>query len=208
MTTRFQFEGKKIDFSKGLVPAVVQDLHSAAILMVGYMNEEALASTCETRRVVFYSRSKERLWTKGETSGNFLEVKDIYTDCDQDALVIVAEPKGPTCHIGTSSCFGETPPCGEFGFLSKLDSVIRSRRQDMGTSNSYTATLFKEGIDRLAQKVGEEGVEVVIAAKNDDKEKLLSESADLLFHLMVLLQGKGASLGEVITVLENRNSKR
>ncbi len=202
----FQLDDRPIDFSKGLVPAIVQDWRTGGVLMVGYMNEEALAETCKDRQVVFYSRSKQRLWRKGETSGNFLEVQDIRTDCDRDALLILATPKGPTCHTGAISCFGEELIRGDFSFLASLDCTIESRRSE-DAQRSYTAALFREGIDRLAQKVGEEGIEVVIAAKNSDKERLIDECADLLFHLMVLLRGKGSSLAEVVSVLEQRARK-
>jgi phosphoribosyl-ATP pyrophosphohydrolase/phosphoribosyl-AMP cyclohydrolase len=193
------------DFNKypdGLMPVIVQDANSDTVLMLGFMNEEALARTREENKVTFYSRSKQRLWTKGETSGNFLWVKEILSDCDNDTLLIKAEPVGPVCHTGTDTCFGEAN-----GFsLRKLESIIATRRNSPSGS-SYTSSLFASGLNRIAQKVGEEAVELVIASKDDDREKFLGEAADLLFHYMILLQEKGFELKDVVGELGKRNRK-
>jgi phosphoribosyl-ATP pyrophosphohydrolase/phosphoribosyl-AMP cyclohydrolase len=198
------------DFSKdnGLLPAVVQHCDTGRVLMVGYMNEEAYMTTISTGRVTFFSRSKGRLWTKGESSGNWLTVKSMALDCDSDAVLIQALPAGPTCHTGQESCFdhaenGEKRPILG-AFLSKLTHTIRERRTS-GGSGSYTAELFNSGLDRIVQKVGEEGVEVVIAGKNDDTDKLIDESADLVFHLMVLLEARGVTLRDVEQRLQARS---
>jgi len=176
--------------------------------MVGYMNEEAYSTTVSTGRVTFFSRSKGRLWTKGESSGNWLTVKSIALDCDSDAVLIQAFPAGPTCHTGQESCFDQAEKADKkpvFGaFLSELTNTIRARRTS-GESASYTAELFSSGLDRIVQKVGEEGVEVVIAGKNGDTDKLLDESADLVFHLMVLLEARGLSLRDVEQRLQTRS---
>lgn len=194
------------DFSKcdGLLPAVVQDANSGEVLMLGYMNEESLQRTIETKRVTFFSRSRQSLWTKGESSGNFLTLTDISVDCDQDAILVRAVPSGPTCHEGTVSCFRDALPT-TFSILGELEGVIRQRRESL-SDGSYTASLFKAGIDRLAQKVGEEAIEVVIEAKNGDTKRLLNESADLLFHLMALWEAQGVSLAEVCDTLQARAS--
>ena len=194
------------DFSKcdGLLPAVVQDAQSGEVLMLGYMNEESFQRTIETKRVTFFSRLRRSLWTKGESSGNFLTLTDISVDCDQDAILVRAIPSGPTCHEGTQSCFRDATPTA-WSILSTLEGVIRQRRESL-SDDSYTASLFQGGIDRLAQKVGEEAIEVVIEAKNGDKERLLNESADLLFHLMALWEAQGGSLGEVCDTLRARAS--
>lgn len=195
------------DFSKcgGLLPAVVQDSQTGAVLMVGYMDERAFELTKEKGLVTFFSRSRQELWTKGDTSGNFLKLVDLSVDCDRDAILVQAEPSGPTCHEGTESCFadGYTPT---LSILSKLQKVIRERKES-DSKASYTASLFEAGIDKIAQKVGEEGIEVVIEAKNNNLDRLLNESADLLFHLMVLWEAKGVSLAEVSKVLEERAKK-
>jgi phosphoribosyl-ATP pyrophosphohydrolase/phosphoribosyl-AMP cyclohydrolase len=195
------------DFSKcdGLLPAVVQDATSGEVLMVGYMNEESFQRTLETKQVTFFSRSRQSLWTKGESSGNLLALTDISVDCDQDAILVSAIPSGPTCHEGTQSCFRDAVPT-TWSVLSELEGVIRQRRESL-SDDSYTASLFKAGIDRLAQKVGEEAIEVVIEAKNGDKERLVSESADLLFHLLALWEAQGVSLGAVCDTLRGRASK-
>jgi phosphoribosyl-ATP pyrophosphohydrolase/phosphoribosyl-AMP cyclohydrolase len=198
------------DFSKdkGLLPAVIQHCDTGRVLMVGYMNEEAYTTTVSTGQVTFFSRSKGRLWTKGESSGNWLTVKSIALDCDSDAVLIQALPAGPTCHTGQESCFdhaenGEKRPI--FGaFLNELTKTIRERHT-RGGSGSYTAELFNSGLDRIVQKVGEEGVEVVIAGKNGDTDKLIDESADLVFHLMVLLEARGVTLGDVEQRLRSRS---
>lgn len=194
-----------IDFSKhtnGLVPAIVQDAQTKSVLMLGYMNADAVAKTEATQQVTFYSRSKNRLWTKGEESGNVSELVSIKADCDLDALLVKARPKGPTCHTGSDTCWNEenTP---SYGFLSDLEATITDRKNNP-TDKSYVASLFAKGINKIAQKVGEEAVETVIEAKDNDKGLFLSESADLLFHLLILLQAKGFSLQDVVDVLENR----
>ena len=193
----------KIDFSKGdgLVPVIIQEADTLQVLMLGYMNEEAFNQTKNTNKVTFFSRSKNRLWIKGETSGNFLNVKDIQLDCDQDALLIKAKPKGPTCHKGTSSCFGEETAKG---FLYDLEQTIHQRIDD-NDPDSYTNKLFLRGINKVAQKVGEEAVEVVIEAKDENDDLFLNESADLLYHLLILLKAKGKRLKDVEEVLERRN---
>jgi phosphoribosyl-ATP pyrophosphohydrolase/phosphoribosyl-AMP cyclohydrolase len=193
--------------SDGLVPAVIQDADSGTVLMVGYMNEESLAKTRETGKVTFFSRSREKLWTKGETSGNFLNFVSAKIDCDGDALLVQARPQGPVCHLGTRTCFGEDKPNTTDGlaFLNELTSVIAGRFESPDESVSYVAKLIKAGADRMAQKVGEEAVETVIASKNSDLATLENEAADLLFHLMVLLRSKGSSLREITRVLEGRH---
>ncbi|MDH3652293.1 MAG: bifunctional phosphoribosyl-AMP cyclohydrolase/phosphoribosyl-ATP diphosphatase HisIE [Saprospiraceae bacterium] len=194
----------KIDFDKsqGLVPAIVQHAKSGLVLMLGYMNEEAVQKTLDTNKVTFFSRSKNRLWTKGETSGHFLNLHDIRLDCDADALLVQAIPIGPTCHTGTSSCFGEE----KFGlsFMDHLEETIRDRHQNP-SRGSYTSSLFEKGLDKIAQKVGEEAVETVIEAKNQDQERFLGETADLLYHLLVLLRAKNVGLQDVLGVLKSRH---
>ena len=192
-----------LDWKKGdgLLPAIVQDAKSGRVLMLGYMNQESLKRTLKTGRVTFFSRSRNKLWVKGETSGNGLKLRGISRDCDRDALLVLAEPKGPTCHTGAVSCFdhGET----DFGFFALLEEIIESRRRDK-PKGSYTASLFAAGVDRIAQKVGEEGVEVALAARGP-KAKLHDEAADLLSHLAVLMRAKGSSLSEVAKELARRN---
>jgi phosphoribosyl-ATP pyrophosphohydrolase/phosphoribosyl-AMP cyclohydrolase len=194
----------QIDFQKGegLVPAIVQDFDTREVLMLGYMNNEALQKTTASNRVTFYSRSKQRLWTKGEESGNYLEVKSIELDCDQDSLLIQAIPVGPTCHKGTTTCWGERTNTS-FGVLRDLESTIKDRK-DNPDEHSYVSSLFKSGINKVAQKVGEEAVEVVIEAKDNDENLFLNESADLLFHYLILLQAKGYRLEDVMRVLKER----
>ena len=192
------------DFSKYtdlLVPAIIQDEETGRVLMLGYMNEKALQLTEETGKVTFYSRSKQRIWTKGESSGNFLYLKEIRMDCDADCLLIKARPAGPVCHSGSDTCFNETNPAFN---LAKLESIIKDRK-DQPAEQSYTASLFAKGINKIAQKVGEEAVELVIESKDDNKEKFLGEAADLLFHYLVLLQVKGSNLDEVIKTLAVRH---
>lgn len=194
-----------IDYSKyadGLVPAIVQDDRTGKVLMLGFMNEESLQKTVDTGRVTFYSRSKRRLWTKGEESGNFLELKSITPDCDQDTLLVKAIPHGPVCHTGADTCFNETNKSTDF--IYQLEAVIAGRQQNP-VEGSYVSGLFKKGINKVAQKVGEEAVELVIEAKDNDKEKFLGEAADLLFHYLILLKAKGFSLSEVADVLEARH---
>jgi len=194
----------KPDFSKyadRLVPAIVQDAVSGKVLMLGFMNEEAFDKTSAEDKVTFFSRSKQRLWTKGETSSNFLLVKEIITDCDNDTLLIKASPTGPVCHTGADTCFNEDN--SSFS-LEKLESVI-SNRKDNPTDSSYTSSLFAKGINKIAQKVGEEAVELVIESKDDNKDKFLSEAADLLYHYLVLLQAKNYKLNDVVTVLAERH---
>ncbi len=196
-----------LDFKKmeGLIPVVVQDDLSGKVLMLGYMNEEALAKTQESGRVTFFSRSKNRLWTKGETSGNFLEVISIQEDCDGDAILVKAKPLGPVCHTGAHTCFQESNT-SQTGFIDQLRVIIKDRKANPA-EGSYTASLFAKGIKKLAQKVGEEAVELVIEAKDDHKELFLGEAADLLFHYLVLLEAKGYELDEVVQVLKQRHTK-
>jgi len=197
----------KVDFQKnadGLVPAIVQDANTKTVLMLGYMDEAALEKTQATKKVTFFSRSKQRLWTKGEESGNFLELLDIKVDCDKDTLLVLANPKGPTCHTGTDTCWGESNTTS-FGFLSQLEEIIAVRKENKEDEKSYVASLFRKGINKIAQKVGEEAVETVIEAKDNNDELFLNESADLLFHYLILLQAKGFRLKEVEEVLLHRH---
>ena len=197
----------KIDFNKnndGLVPAIIQDAETKNVLMLGYMNQEAYEKTIETNKVTFYSRSKSRLWTKGEESGNFLHLVDIKNDCDEDTLLISVNPQGPTCHKGSDTCWNEDND-QSFGFLSELESIIKSRKENQQDENSYVASLFRKGINKVAQKVGEEAVEVVIEAKDDNEGLFLNESADLLFHYLILLQAKGYTLNDIVGVLKSRH---
>ncbi len=200
------FGPAKLDWAKGdgLLPVVVQDARSMRVLMLGYVNEEALAVTQKGGFVTFYSRSKQRLWQKGETSGHVLRVKEIKTDCDNDAILIMAEPEGPTCHLGTKSCFGDEDVPG-LPTLAELAATIRERRKNPQTG-SYTAKLFEEGISRIAQKVGEEGVEVALAAASG--KNLAEESADLLYHLFVLLEAADLDWLDVMRVLHERARAR
>ena len=196
--------GRKPDFSKytdGLIPAIIQDAVSNKVLMLGFMNEDALNKTNAEGKVTFFSRSKQRLWTKGETSNNFLLVKEIISDCDNDTLLIKANPTGPVCHTGADTCFGETN--SSFS-LEKLESIIADRKNNP-TESSYTTSLFAKGINKIAQKVGEEAVELVIESKDDNKEKFLNEAADLLYHYLVLIQAKNYKLEEVVNVLAKRH---
>jgi len=192
------------DFSKyadRLMPVIVQDSISSRVLMLGFMNEEAFAKTNADGKVTFFSRSKQRLWTKGETSNNFLLVKEIIADCDNDTLLIKASPTGPVCHTGADTCFNETN--SSFS-LEKLENIITDRKNNP-TPSSYTASLFSKGINKIAQKVGEEAVELVIESKDDNKEKFLSEAADLLYHYLVLLKAKNYKLEDVVDVLAQRH---
>ncbi len=192
-----------IDFKKGdgLVPVIIQDCNTLQILMLGYINEEAFAKTKQEGKVTFFSRSKNRLWTKGEESGNFLFVKEILTDCDNDTILIKAEPLGPTCHTGSTSCFKEETAKG---FMYELQSVI-SKRIDSNDENSYTNKLFQKGINKVAQKVGEEAVELVIEAKDNNDELFKGEAADLLYHLLILLKAKGMRLEDIEATLKSRS---
>lgn len=194
-----------IDFEKsgGLVPAIIQDDQTLKVLMLGYMNEEALKATKETGKVTFFSRSKNRLWTKGEESGNFLNLVSISSDCDNDTLLIKVKPVGPVCHTGTDTCWGETND-GDFEFLNFLQKFIQVRFKEM-PEGSYTTSLFKKGINRMAQKVGEEAVETVIEATNGTEEGFLYEASDLVFHLIVLLTSKGYSLDDLGRELKKRH---
>ncbi len=191
------------DKMDNLLPAIVQDALSGKVLMQGYMDQDALAKTLETGKVTFFSRSKQRLWTKGETSGNTLDLVSVACDCDQDSLLVLANPNGPTCHTGVESCWfdGNTPA---FTFLADLERVLAARK-DADPQSSYTASLYNKGIKRIAQKVGEEGVETALAATVHDKEELKNEAADLLYHLTVLLQASDMSLNDALNVLRERH---
>lgn len=192
------------DKGGGLLPAIVQHWQSGAVLMLGYMSREALLQTRQSGKVTFFSRSKQRLWTKGETSANFLLLKSLHADCDHDAILVQAEPQGPTCHLGTASCFGDDAMPG-LEFLGALDALI-ARRERERPADSYTTKLFSAGVRRIAQKVGEEGVETALAAVVEDDEALLGESADLLFHLLVLLRARGKSLADLTATLAARHA--
>jgi len=195
-----------IDFNKnsdGLVPAIIQDATSKNVLMLGYMNQEAFEKTQETKKVTFFSRTKNRLWTKGEESGNYLELVNLKLDCDNDTLLILVNPIGPTCHKGSDTCWNDSNP-ESYGFISKLEDTITNRIENADASKSYVASLFKKGINKVAQKVGEEAVEVVIEAKDNNDDLFLNESADLLFHYLMLLQAKGFKLNDVVEVLKER----
>ncbi len=195
----------RIDFTKtnGLIPVIIQDNETKTVLMLGYMNQEALDMTLETQKVTFFSRSKNRLWTKGEESGNFLNLVSIKNDCDSDTLLIQVNPVGPTCHTGSDTCWQEENN-SSFSFLSKLENTIQERKEKATSEKSYVASLFEKGINKIAQKVGEEAVEVVIEAKDNNDDLFLSESADLLFHYLILLQAKGFKLNDVVEVLKSR----
>lgn len=196
------------DFSKetnGLLPAVIQDAYTLKVLMLGYMNQEALDKTLESGKVTFFSRSKNRLWTKGEESGHFLNLTEIRVDCDNDTILVKASPVGPTCHTGDDTCWEETND-SKTAFIDYLKAVIKDRKENPADT-SYTASLFKKGINKVAQKVGEEAVEIVIEAKDDNKDLFLGEAADLLFHYLVLLEAKDINLNEVLDVLIARHKK-
>ena len=196
------------DKNGGMMPAIVQDARSGQVLMVAYMNREALRTTLTTKRATFFSRSKNRLWTKGESSGHWLNVVEVATDCDKDTLLVLAHPQGPTCHLETQSCFGDEVATDAAGlsFLMRLESVIAQRISDR-PEGSYTARLWSEGPTRIAQKVGEEGVEVALAAVTQDDERLVGESADLLYHLALLLKSRNLSLTTVVRELEQRHQR-
>ncbi len=210
MESQFEFNNTKlvVDFDKnnGLIPAIIQDAKTKNVLMMGYMNRESLQKTLETNLVTFYSRSRKTFWTKGETSGNYLHLVDIQSDCDNDTLLVQAHPDGPVCHLGTDTCWGSenTLQCG---FLTQLEAIITDRISHPSEA-SYTSRLVRKGINRVAQKVGEEAVEVVIEAKDNDDNLFLNESADLLYHYLILLQAKGHKLKDVIEILSSRNKKK
>lgn len=198
----------EVNFSKspdGLVPAIVQDAITRKVLMLGYMDREALDKTLASKKVTFFSRSKNRLWTKGEESGNFLHLVSAAVDCDQDTILIKANPAGPVCHTGSDTCWNEANE-DDGHFLNRLERVIRDRKENP-TEKSYTASLFAKGINKVAQKVGEEAVELVIEAKDDDRDLFLGEAADLLFHYLILLQAKGFTLDDVTSILKERHKK-
>lgn len=195
-----------IDFSKytdGLVPAIIQDNETRNVLMLGFMNQEAFDKTIATNKVTFFSRTKNRLWTKGEESGNFLNLVSYAVDCDNDTLLLKVNPVGPTCHTGSDTCWNEQNN-QSFGFLTTLENTIKERKENASAEKSYVASLFEKGINKIAQKVGEEAVEVVIEAKDNNANLFLNESADLLFHYLILLQAKGFQLEDVVSVLKGR----
>lgn len=204
ITTNFSADPSQLDFAKGdgLLPVIVQDASTRTVLMLGYMNEAALQKSLAEGRVTFYSRSKNRLWTKGETSNNFLDIVAIHMDCDKDTLLVQARPHGPVCHTGDATCFGSENK--GIHFLKHLQNTIQDRH-DNPNGSSYTASLFAKGINKVAQKVGEEAVELVIEAKDENEELFLGEAADLMYHYLVLLRAKGYGLEEVIEVLEQRH---
>ena len=195
----------KLDFDKqnGLIPAIVQDYRTNKVLMLGFMNEAAYKKTLDTKMATFFSRSRNELWTKGETSGNYLHVKEIMADCDQDTVLIKAEPTGPVCHTGKDTCFSEENTTG-IAFIQYLADIIKDRKANPSQA-SYTSSLFEKGINKIAQKVGEEAVELVIESKDSHRELFLNEAADLLFHYLVLLEAKGIDILEVMEVLESRH---
>ena len=190
--------------SEGLIPAIIQDSTTKTVLMLGYMNAEAVSKTLKTNKVTFFSRSKQRLWTKGEESGNFLSLDSLKNDCDNDTLLIQATPHGPTCHKGTDNCWSESN-VESFGFISTLETIITDRKENASSETSYVSELFEKGLNKIAQKVGEEAVEVVIEAKDDNDDLFLNESADLLFHYLILLQAKGFKFENVVDVLKSRH---
>ena len=196
-----------IDFSKyadGLVPAIIQDQVTNKVLMLGFMNQEAVDATLSQQKVTFFSRTKNRLWTKGEESGHFLSLVSMQLDCDQDTLLVKVNPNGPVCHTGTDTCWGETNHSSSLEFLSSLEAVIANRKT-AAPESSYVASLFQKGINKIAQKVGEEAVETVIEAKDNNDELFIGEAADLLFHYLILLQAKGFSLSDITKELEKRH---
>jgi phosphoribosyl-ATP pyrophosphohydrolase/phosphoribosyl-AMP cyclohydrolase len=198
-----------IDFTKsndGLIPAIIQDSETKKVLMLGYMNLDAYEKTLLINKVTFFSRSKNRLWTKGEESGHYLNVLEMKIDCDNDTLLVQVQPEGPTCHKGFDTCWQESNT-ENYGFLSKLESTIKSRRESSLSDKSYVASLFELGINKIAQKVGEEAVEVIIEAKDNNDKLFLEESADLLFHYLILIQAKGFQLQDVVSVLKGRDKK-
>lgn len=207
MSSNFSFPVNSVVYdANGLVPAIVQDAETMRVLMLGYMNEESLSRTLQTGKATFYSRSRQKIWVKGESSGNVLDVKAIHLDCDADTILIQTVPAGPTCHTGEVSCFfkPEMTPQAKGAFLFQLEELLKERKEKL-PEGSYTTHLFRRGLDKIAQKVGEEAVETVIASKNDDQKEFLYESSDLLFHLMVLLTERGNSLSELVAELESRH---
>lgn len=196
----------KIDFEKqgGLVPAIIQDAETCQVLMLGYMNQEAVVKTLKTKKVTFWSRSRNCLWTKGETSGNYLHLVDLKVDCDSDTLLVRAIPDGPTCHKGTDTCWGETNSRNPLLFLTELQDFINRRKEEM-PEGSYTTSLFKDGVNRMAQKMGEEALETVIEATNGSPEKLVYEASDMIYHLIVLLTSKGLRIEDVAAELQKRH---
>lgn len=196
---------RTVNFTKGLIPAIIQDSLTGNVLMQGYMNEEALEKTVSSGKVTFYSRSKDRLWVKGETSGDFLQYQSHLVDCDGDSILIQAEPAGSVCHLGDDTCW-QQPNSGKVAFIRQLTEIIKDRKSK-SPEESYTSSLFAKGINKIAQKVGEEAVELVIEAKDDNKSLFLGEAADLLFHYLVLLEAKNIELDEVLDVLINRHKK-
>ncbi len=197
---------ENIDFEKlnGLVPAIIQDAKTKNVLMLGFMNEEAYRKTIETGRVTFWSRSRNALWTKGETSGNYLQLVELKNDCDNDTLLVKVIPHGPTCHTGTDTCWGEDNTAYPTAFLSELQDFIEKRHEEM-PEGSYTTKLFKDGVNKIAQKVGEEAIETVIEATNGSNEKLAYEASDMLYHLLVLLTSKGMRIEQIIEELQKRH---
>lgn len=194
------------DKMDGLIPAIVQDFLDGRVLMQGYMNQAALEATLESGKVTFWSRSRQQLWTKGETSGNTLDLVDINVDCDADCLLVRARPEGPTCHLGTDTCFdGQGKVAPELAFLAELERII-AERDEQRPADSYTTSLFESGVKRIAQKVGEEGVETALAATAGDDEELLNESADLIYHLLVLLRSRSLDIESLLEVLKNRHA--
>lgn len=205
---KINFDLKTVDFQKlnGLVPAIIQDAATQKVLMMGYMNAEALTKTCTEGVVTFYSRAKSRLWTKGESTANFLHAVSIKVDCDGDTLLIQANPAGPTCHTGADTCWQEENNFKDVNFLKYLETVIQNRKlEDPSVSKSYTTALFAKGINKVAQKVGEEAVELVIEAKDDNKDLFLGEAADLMYHYLILLAAKNFTLEDVVEVLKARH---
>lgn len=196
-----------IDFKKsnGLVPIIAQDVDTQKVLMLGYANEDALMATMDTGKLTFYSRSKNRLWTKGEESGNFLDVVSMVLDCDKDAILAKVKPHGPVCHTGTDTCWAEANPPSDLQFIEKLEHVIEDRKKRFNAENSYVASLFAKGINKIAQKVGEEAVELVIESKDDNADLFLGEAADLFFHYLILLQAKGYKIDAVLKLLKDRH---
>lgn len=205
MLTQNDIETLDWDKNAGLIPAVIEDAVSGRVLMLAYMNRESLQKTLETKRVTFFSRSKGRLWTKGETSGNFLNLVDLTADCDKDTLLVTVNAEGPACHLGTTSCFGDLQ--SRWQFLRDLEVLLASRK-GADPATSYTASLYARGTKRIAQKVGEEGVETALAATVHDREELRNEAADLVYHLLVLLQAENLELADVIDILRERHAAR
>lgn len=197
-----------LDFDKGagLLPCIAQDSETLEVLMVGFVNAGALIETFDSNKLTFYSRSKERLWTKGETSGNYLNIRTLYFDCDQDAILAMVKPNGPVCHTGSNNCFGTSQAKGDVLFFNQLQNIIRDRHINP-QSDSYVSSLFEKGINKIAQKVGEEAVELVIEAKDDNEDLFINEAADLFFHYLILLEAKGYELSDVLEILEKRNQK-